>query len=99
MQEHNNIPKEAPDDMLEQADRLLFHELVDHVAEYSTDSIKALVGLTDVGKPNVVEEDLLYDENCDGFAELRPSLHDAQAKGDDLGRQKKVDDFRGIVLD
>lgn len=48
------IPKEAPDNVLEQANGLLLHKLVDHVAEYGADSIKALVGLTDVGKTDVV---------------------------------------------
>ena len=48
------IPKEAPNNVLEQANGLLLHKLVDHVAEYGADSIKALVGLTDVGKTDVV---------------------------------------------
>lgn len=48
------IPKEASNNVLEQANGLLFHELIDHVAEYGADSIKALVGLTDVGKTDVV---------------------------------------------
>ena len=48
------IPKEAPNNVLEQANGLLLHKLVDHVAEYGADSVKALVGLTDVGKTDVV---------------------------------------------
>jgi hypothetical protein len=40
--------------VLEQADGLLFHKLVDHVAKYGAHSIKALVGLTYVGKTDVI---------------------------------------------
>jgi hypothetical protein len=54
--------------------------------------------LADVRKTDVVEEDLLYNEDGDGFAELGTSLHYAQAQRDDLGSQKEVDDFRRIVL-
>lgn len=49
-----NIPEEAAHNVLEQTDGLLFHKLVDHVAEYGAYSIKALVGLTYVGKTNVI---------------------------------------------
>jgi hypothetical protein len=49
-----SIPKEAAHNVLEQADGLLFHKLVDHVAKYGANSVKALVGLTDVGKTDIV---------------------------------------------
>ena len=71
--------------MLEQANSLLFYELVDHVTKDGTDSIEALIGLANVREANVVKEYLLYDENGDGLAELGASLHDAQAERDDLG--------------
>jgi hypothetical protein len=93
-----NAPKEASHNMLEQANCLLLNKLVDHVAEHSADSIEALVSLADVRKTNVVEEDLLYDKDGNGFAELGTRLHYAQAQWDDLGCQEEVDDFRRIVL-
>lgn len=64
------IPKEAPHNVLEQADGLLLYELVDHITEDSADCIEAFVGLTDVRKPYIVQKDLLYDENGDGLAEF-----------------------------
>lgn len=85
--------------MLEQANSLLFHQLVDHVAQDGTDSIEALVCLANVREANIVEEYLLYDENGDGLAELGASLHDAQTKRDDLGCQEEVDDLGRIILD
>jgi hypothetical protein len=85
--------------VLEQSDSLLFHQLIDHVAEDRTDSIKALIGLADVSETNVVQKDLLHNENGHGLAELRSCLHNAQAKRDDLSSQQEVDDFGGIVLD
>jgi hypothetical protein len=70
MSKPSDLPEEATHDVLEQADSLLLHQLVDHVAEYGTDSVEALVSLTDVGKPNVVKEDLLNDEDSHSLAEL-----------------------------
>lgn len=40
--------------MLEQADGLLLHKLVDHVAKYGAYSIEALISLTYVSKTNVI---------------------------------------------
>lgn len=56
--------------MLEQANSLLFHKLIYHVTQNGTNSVEALVGLTDVGKTYIVEEDLLDDEDSNGLAEL-----------------------------
>lgn len=85
--------------MLEEPDGLLLDELTDHVTEDSANRVEALVSLADVREANVVKENLLYDEDGDGFAELGTGLHDAQAKRDNLGRQEEVDHFRGVVLD
>jgi hypothetical protein len=74
-----NIPKEAPNNMFEQADGLLLYKLVDHVAENGADSVEALVRLADVCKTNVVQQDFLDDEDGDRLAELGASLHDAEA--------------------
>ena len=56
--------------MLEESDRLRLYELVDHVAKDGTNGEETLVGVTDVGEPGFVEEDLLHDEDCDCFGEL-----------------------------
>lgn len=91
-------PEVAPDDVLEQPNRLTLNELADHVAEDSPNGVKALVRLADVGQAKVVEQDLLDDKDSDRLGELRSRLHDAQAEGDDLGRQEEVDDRRVVVL-
>jgi len=77
-------PKVATNDVLEESDRLRLDELVDHVAEDGADGEETLVGVTDVGKPGFVEEDLLHNKDCDCFGELRAGLHDAEAERDDL---------------
>lgn len=64
------LPKKAADDMLEQAHSLLLHKLIDHVAKHSPHSIKALVCLANVRKPNVIQQDLLHDEDSHRLAEL-----------------------------
>jgi hypothetical protein len=51
----SGLPEEATHNVLEQADSLLLHELVDHVAKYSADSVKAFVSLADVGKTDIIE--------------------------------------------
>lgn len=94
-----NLPKKTANDVLKEPDRLLLDKLADHVTEDSANGVEALVSLTDVRKTNVVKENLLYDEDGYGFAELRTCLHDAQAKRDDFGCQEEVDDLRGVVLD
>jgi hypothetical protein len=93
------IPKKASDHVLEQADSLLLDQLVDHVAKNGANSIETLIGLANVRKPNVVQQDLLYDEDGYSLTEFRSGLHDAQAKGNDLSGQEEVDDFRRIVFD
>jgi hypothetical protein len=85
--------------MLQQADSLLFHELVDHVAKDGTDSVEAFVGLANVRQANVIKQNLLDNEDCDSLAELRASLHDTKAERDDLGCQEEVDDLGGVILD
>ena len=66
----SDIPKEASNDMLEEADCLLLHKLVDHVAQHSPDCVEALVCLADVRKANIIEQDLLDNEDGDCLAEL-----------------------------
>lgn len=88
-----NLPKEASNNVLEEADGLLLYELANHVAENSTNGVEALVSLTDVRKTDIVEKNLLYDKDGYGLAELGACFHDAQAKRDDLGCEKEVDDF------
>jgi hypothetical protein len=60
----------ATNDMFEESDRLRLDELIDHVAKDGADGKKALIGVTDVRESGLVEEDLLYDEDCYRFGEL-----------------------------
>jgi hypothetical protein len=62
--------KIATNDMFEESDRLRLDELIDHVAKDGTDGEKALIGVTDVREPGLVEKDLLYDEDCYRLGEL-----------------------------
>jgi hypothetical protein len=49
--------------MLQQAHSKGIYKLVDHVAQNSSHSIKSFIGLTDVGKAHVVQENPLNNEN------------------------------------
>ncbi len=85
--------------MLQKSCSLLLNKLVNHVAENSSDRIEALVSRTNVVQAVVVEQDLLDDKDGNGLAQLRASLHDAQAKWDDLSGEEEVDHIRAVVLD
>ena len=85
--------------MLKKSHRLLVDQLSDHVAENCANSVEALVSLTNVLQAHVVKQYLLDDEDGDGFAELRASLHNTEAKRDDLRGKEKVDDLGRVVLD
>ena len=52
--------------MLEKTDGLLLDKLIDHVAKHCAHCIEALVCLTDIGKADVVEQDLLHNEDSRG---------------------------------
>lgn len=85
--------------MLEKPSCLLFHKLCNHVTEDSANSVETLVGSADVVQTVIIQQDLLNYEDGHSLAELRSGLHDAEAEGDDLGGQEKVDDFGRIILD
>lgn len=91
-------PEVAPNDMLQQPDRSSLLDAADHVGQDGSNGIESFVCLTDVGKANVIKQDLLYNEDGDGLAELRTSLHDAQTEWNDLRGQEKGDDLRVIRL-
>jgi hypothetical protein len=77
--------------MLQKTGGLLIYELGHHVPENCADSVKALIRLADVGKPHIIHENLLDDENCDGFRKLASSLHDIQAKqGETKGTPRRI---------
>lgn len=84
--------------MLQKPHSLLLNKLRDHVAQYGSHRIKSLIGSTDICKTNIVKENLLYNENCNCFAEFRPRLHNAEAKRDDFGRQEEVDHIGRVIL-
>jgi hypothetical protein len=88
----------APDDVFEQAHREALDELEDHVLKHGGDGIETLVGMAYVGEAGLVEEDLLDDEDGDGLGELGACLHDAQAKGNDLGGEEEVNDSVIVIL-
>ena len=97
--EIGGVPKEAANDMLEKSNGLLLHQLIDHVAEHCAHCIEALISLTDVGKTDVVEQDLLHNENSNSLTKLRTCLHNTEAERDDLGCEEEVDHLGGVVLD
>jgi hypothetical protein len=94
-----NLPKEAPNDMLQQTDSLLLDELVDHVAKDGADGVKAFVGLADVRQADIIQQDLLHDKDRDGLAEFGAGLHDTKTEWDDFGCQEEIDDLGGVILD
>jgi hypothetical protein len=88
----------APHDMLEQSHSLRLHKLVHHIAQHSSNSIEPLIGVADIRQASLIEQNLLNDEDGDGFGELWARLHDTKAKGYDLGREEEVDDGVVVIL-
>jgi len=93
-----SIPKEAPNDMLEQTSRLLLHELGDHIAEHRTHGVETLVRSADIIETVVVQQYLLNNKDGNGLRQLRARLHNPQTKGNDLSGQEKVDDLGRVVF-
>ena len=85
--------------MLQEPDRLLVNELSDHVTKNGANSVESLIGLADVLQSHVIEQDLLNDEDSNGLAEFRSSLHDTEAERDDFRGEEEVDDLCGVILD
>ena len=85
--------------MFQQPHSLLIHELSDHITQHSAHSIEPLVCLADVLQTHIIQQDLLHDEYCDRFAQLRPRLHNTEAERDDLGGEEEIDDFGAVVFD
>lgn len=73
-----DIPQEAPNHMLEQAYSLLIDKLRDHIGEHGAYGVEALICLADILQAHVVEQNLLNDEDGDGFAKFRAGLHDTE---------------------
>lgn len=88
------LPEKATNHVLEQPHSLLLDQLRDHVAQDRPHSVESFVCMTDVCKPDIVQQYLLHDEYRYGLAKLRARLHNTQAKRDDLGGQEKVDYVR-----
>jgi hypothetical protein len=85
--------------MLQQPNRLLIHQLRNHITQDRPYGIKSLVRLADVLQSHVVEQDLLHDEDGDGLAEFRTGFHDAQAERDDFGGEEEIDYVCAVVFD
>lgn len=79
--------------MLQEPGSLLFDELVNHVAQDSSNSIEALVGSADIVQSMIVKKNLLHDKNGNSLAQFGPRLHYAEAQRDNFGREEKVDDI------
>jgi hypothetical protein len=60
----------TPHDMLEQSHSLRLHKLVHHIAQNGSDSVEPLVGVANIRQARLIEQNLLNDENGDGFGEL-----------------------------
>ena len=80
--------------MFQEPNRLLIHQLCDHVREDSSYGIESLVCLADILKSHIVEQYLLNDEDSNRLAELRTCLHNTEAQGNDLGSE-----VGAVVLD
>lgn len=93
-----DIPKEAAHNVLEQSDRLLLDQLGDHIAEDSTHSIESLICRTNIRQADVIKKNLLHNENGNGLAKFRSSLHDAETEGNDLGGKEEVNNVRRVIL-
>lgn len=85
--------------MLQEPHSLLVNELSDHITENGANSVESLVGLADILQSHVIKQDLLNDEDSNGLAKLRSSLHDTEAERNDLSGQEEVDDFCRVILD
>jgi hypothetical protein len=91
--------QEAPNNMLQKTNCLLFYQLIDHVAQNGTNGVEAFICLADVCQSDIVEEYLLHDKNGDGLGELGAGFHDSEAERDNLGGEEEVDDFTRVILD
>lgn len=79
--------------MLQEPGSLLLHELVNHVAQDSPNSIEALVSCADIVQSMIVKKNLLHDKNGNCLAQFGPCLHNAEAQRDNFCREEKVDDI------
>lgn len=77
--------------MLQQASSLRLNKLGDHIAQNGADCVEPLVCGADIVEAIVIQQYLLNNEDGNGLAELRSSLHYAKAQRDNLGCEKEVD--------
>ena len=84
--------------MLQKADCLGVNQLVDHIAEDSSNGEEAFIGMTNVSEACLVKKDLLHDENCDCFRQFRACFHDSETEWNDLRRKEEVNDSIVVVL-
>ena len=92
------LPKEAAHNMLEEPNSLLLNQLGDHIAQNGSNSVESLISGTNVGKSDIIKQDLLHNEDGHSFAQLGACLHDTQAKRDDFGGQQEINDIRRVIL-
>lgn len=63
-------PKEAAHYMLEKPYCLLLNKLSNHITQNGSNCIEPLIRCANIREADVVEENLLHDENCNGLAKF-----------------------------
>lgn len=66
--------KIAPNDMLQQTNRLCLNKLANHIAQNSSYSIKTFISGTDIGQPHFIQQNLLNDKNSNLNKEIKINL-------------------------
>ena len=88
----------TPHHVFQQPDSLSLHQLVHHIAQHSPHGVEPFIRMADIRQTRLVQQDLLNDEDRNGFRKFRTSLHDPQAKWDYLRREQEVNHGRVVVL-
>lgn len=65
--------------MLQEPNRLLLHQLSDHVAENGPDRVESFVSMANVSESGIVKKYFLHNKYGYCLAQLRTSLHDSKA--------------------
>lgn len=84
--------------MLQKPCGLLLHQLRNHVAKNSSNSVESFICGTNIVETMIVKQYLLNNKDCNRLAELRAGFHDPKAQWDNLGCQEEVDHIGGIVF-
>ena len=80
----------AAHNVLEQPHTRRFHHFGDHAGQDRAHRVEALCCSAHVVEPSLIQENLLYNERRHGLGQLRASVHDSQAQGNDFRRQEEI---------